>query len=112
MDTFSKDTLDLALNKFADINTVAGTDLDQRFVPLRVEFGAHILAFQGHLGRFARVKIGSKLMARDARRPFDLQHPLCGHASLDPFVDRLIANSQQISELLDTAGFINCRLDS
>lgn len=73
---------------------------------------AEILERDGHLGRFARVKIGSKLMARDASRPFYLQYALCGHASLGPFVDGLIANSQQISELLDAADFINCCLDT
>lgn len=71
-----------------------------------------VLERDGHLGGFARVDIGSKLMARDASRPLDFQHPLGGHASLGPFVDRLISNSKKISELLNTTGFFNCCLDT
>lgn len=73
---------------------------------------AEILDRFGHLGEFARVEVGSKLMARNASRPLDLQHALGRHVSLDPFVDRLIPNSKKISELLNTTGFLNCCLDT
>jgi hypothetical protein len=52
MDTFREDALYLALDKLADINTVAGADFDQCLVPLGIEFGAHILAVEGHLSGY------------------------------------------------------------
>lgn len=73
---------------------------------------AEVLERDCHLGAFAWVEIGTQLVARDACRPFDLQHTLCRHRSLRPLVDGLIANTQKIGELLNAAGFIDCFLDA
>jgi hypothetical protein len=55
MDTFREDALDLALDKFANVDAVAGADFDKSFVPLRVELGSNVLTVEGHaLGPITR----------------------------------------------------------
>ena len=57
MDTFRQDALYFPLDKFTLVNAVARADFDQRFMPLRIEFGANILALKGHgLSRIGEVK--------------------------------------------------------
>lgn len=50
MDSLRQNPLYLALDKDANVNTIASANLYEGFVPFRIELGSNVLTLEGHLG--------------------------------------------------------------
>lgn len=59
MNTFGEDTLYLALDKIADVDAIAGANLNKRLMPVRVELRANVFAIQAHYGNARREYVES-----------------------------------------------------
>lgn len=85
MDSLSQNPLNLALDEFAHVDTVALADFNEGFMPFGVELGSNIFAVEGHLSGHAAA-VSEPLMSSSKLSPvtFEITMRLSTDGSIRP----------------------------